>query len=343
MNIKNVNNSLSQNHNHQTKDSNVGVVIIGRNEGKRLIGCLESLSELIPHVVYVDSASTDNSLTEAKKRGVHVVSLDMTLPFTAARARNTGFDTISSLYPQIEFVQFVDGDCVVNHEWIQTATNFLINNPHVAVACGRRRESNPQSSIYNHMCDLEWNTPLGEAKACGGDALIRTNVFKSVGGFRNSLIAGEEPELCIRIRQAGYSVWRIDAEMTLHDAAMTKFGQWWKRTMRAGYAFAEGAYLHGNAPEYHWVAESKRAWVWGLILPIVIILMLIIKPIIGLILLLVYPLQLLRLTVKSKQKSFDAFIQAIFSILGKFAEAVGQIKFLLNRYFGQQSKIIEYK
>ncbi len=321
----------------------VGVVIIGRNEGNRLIACLDSLASLIPQVVYVDSGSTDNSLIEANNRGAHTVSLDMTQPFTAARARNIGFNQIISLFPDIKFVQFVDGDCIIDAKWVGTAVDFLNIHSTVAVVCGRRRELYPHQSIYNYFCDNEWNTPVGEAKACGGDALMRADVIKLVGGYRNTLIAGEEPELCIRVRQAGYSVWRLDAEMTLHDAAMTKFSQWWKRTMRAGYAFAEGAYLHGSAPEYHWVAESKRAWVWGFVIPFLILLMLIIHPLTGCILLLIYPSQILRLTLKSKQKIKDAFLQSIFMTIGKFAEATGQIKFWCNLYFKQKSEIIEYK
>ncbi|MES2501456.1 MAG: glycosyltransferase [Pseudomonadota bacterium] len=321
----------------------VGIVIIGRNEGSRLVSCLDSLSDFMPRVVYVDSASTDNSVNEAKNRGAHVISLDLKHGFTAARARNAGFDAIVSLFPDLKFVQFVDGDCIVNSKWISTAVGFLNDKPLVAVVCGRRRELYPQQSIYNNLCDHEWNTSLGEAKACGGDALMLADVFKLVGGYNNSLIAGEEPELCIRIRQAGFSVWRLDVEMTLHDAAITKFSQWWKRTTRGGYAFAEGAYLHGAAPEYHWVAESKRAWIWGALIPIAIILALLIYPLVGLVLLLIYPLQILRLTFKSQYAFKDAFIQATFLTLGKFAEVMGQIKFWLNRYFKQQSKIIEYK
>ena len=327
----------------QTIQSAVGIVIIGRNEGSRLMRCLDSLSDFAPQIVYVDSASTDHSIVEAKSRGAHVISLDMSQAFTAARARNTGFDAITTLFPEIKFVQFVDGDCIVNDQWINTAVDYLDSHPKVAVVCGRRRELFPQRSIYNHMCDLEWNTPIGEAKACGGDALMRAEVIKLVGGYNNHLIAGEEPELCIRIRKADYRIWRLDAEMTLHDAAITKFSQWWKRTMRAGYAYAEGAYLHGAAPEYHWVAESKRAWIWGLLIPFSAIILLIISPVLGLLLMLIYPLQILRLTIKSKQKFKDALIQAIFLIIGKFAEALGQVKFWCNRYFGQQSKIIEYK
>ena len=327
----------------QTIQSAVGIVIIGRNEGSRLARCLDSLSDFAPQIVYVDSASTDHSIVEAKNRGAHVISLDMSQAFTAARARNTGFDAITTLFPEIKFVQFVDGDCIVNAQWINAAVDYLDSHPKVAVVCGRRRELFPQRSIYNHMCDLEWNTPIGEAKACGGDALMRAEVIKLVGGYNNHLIAGEEPELCIRIRKADYRIWRLDAEMTLHDAAITKFSQWWKRTMRAGYAYAEGAYLHGAAPEYHWVAESKRAWIWGLLIPFSAIILLIISPVLGLLLMLIYPLQILRLTIKSKQKFKDAFIQAIFLTAGKFAEAAGQIKFWYNKYFNQQSKIIEYK
>lgn len=321
----------------------VGVVVIGRNEGDRLIACLDSLASFIPQVVYVDSGSTDNSLIEAISRGAHAVSLDMTQAFTAARARNAGFDELIKLFPSVEFVQFVDGDCVVNPKWISTAYDFLGSNAKVAVVCGRRRELYPQKSIYNNLCDHEWNTPIGEAKACGGDALMRVKVFKFVGGYKASLIAGEEPELCIRIRQAGYIVWRIDAEMTLHDAGMTKFSQWWKRAVRAGYAFAEGSYLHGSAPEYHWLAESKRAWFWGGVIPFVILFMLIIHPLAGCILLLIYPLQIIRLTFKSKQEIKGAFIQSIFMTIGKFAESTGQIKFWFNLYFNQKSEIIEYK
>lgn len=319
----------------------VGVVIIGRNEGNRLVACLDSLVSLIPQVVYVDSGSTDNSLIEAINRGAHTVSLDMTKPFTAARARNAGFDELIKLFPSVEFVQFVDGDCVANPKWILTAYDFLISNAKVAVVCGRRRELYPQKSIYNDLCDHEWNTPIGEAKACGGDAMMRVNVFKFVGGYRASLIAGEEPELCIRIRQAGYTVWRIDAEMTLHDAGMTKLIQWWKRAVRTGYAFAEGAYLHGAAPEFHWVIESRRVLFWGALLPITILTLVLFNWKSGLILLLIYPIQICRLAISVKHSK--NWIIAVHLVSSKFPEMLGQIKFYRTLFFGKQSKLIEYK
>lgn len=228
----------------------VGAVIIGRNEGARLLACLDSFPDWVRPLVYVDSGSTDGSVAAARAAGAEVMALDMSQPFTAARARNAGFARMRELGTP-DFVQFVDGDCRIQPGWIEAAEAFLASRPEVAVVCGRRREIRPDASVWNRLCDAEWDTPVGEARACGGDALMRVDAVAGVGGYDPSLIAGEEPELCVRLRQAGWKVWRIDREMTLHDAAMTRVGQWWKRTRRGGHAFAEGAAMHGAPPERH--------------------------------------------------------------------------------------------
>ncbi|MGH8465181.1 MAG: glycosyltransferase, partial [Pseudomonas sp.] len=272
-----------------------GVVVIGRNEGQRLERCLASVAGAADAVVYVDSGSTDGSVQLARDRGVQVLALDMTRPFTAARARNEGFACLQRVLPDVHYVQFVDGDCEVVDGWLATAQAFLAAHPEVAVVCGRRRERFPQRSVYNLLCDLEWDTPVGEAKACGGDALMRADAFAAVSGFRPDLIAGEEPELCVRLRAAGWKVWRLAEEMTLHDAAITRFSQWWQRSLRAGYAFAEGAALHGAAPEHHWQRESRRAWTWGLGIPLAIVLASTLLGSWALLLVLIYPLQAVRL------------------------------------------------
>lgn len=321
----------------------IGFVVIGRNEGERLLDCFNSIANYLPSIVYVDSASTDSSVNEALARKIHVVELDMTVKFTAARARNAGFEKLIALYPDVQYVHFVDGDCIVNQDWIMNALNFLEMHPQVAVVCGRRKERFPSNSIYNQLCDIEWNTPVGKAKACGGDAIMRVNVVKQVNGFNDTLIAGEEPELCIRIRQLGYDVWRLDHVMTLHDAAIFRFNQWWKRTIRAGYAYAEGSHLHGAAPEYHWVKESRRAWIWGVFVPLAWLLLFLLAPIWSWLVLLLIIVQFLRLTWQHKGLGSFAPKFAIFLILGKFAEAIGQFKYLWHRFFNVKSTLIEYK
>ncbi len=322
----------------------IGVVVIGRNEGERLIRCLNSLIGRVDTIVYVDSGSTDSSIKDAAGLGVKVLSLDLDIPFTAARARNEGFSQLIKMSPHLKYVQFVDGDCEVVSGWTDKAAMFLDRNQSVAVVCGRRRERYPESSIYNFMCDIEWNTPIGEAKACGGDALMRADAFQAVSGYRGQLIAGEEPELCLRLRGQGWQIWRMDEEMTLHDAALMKFRQWWRRTMRGGYAFAEGAYLHGSSPERHWVKEARRALVWGFMIPFAGLMLAWVSWIFGLMVLMVYPLQVFRLALQNiRQESARPFTMAFYLVLGKFPEMLGQMKFQYQRLIGNPGKLIEYK
>jgi GT2 family glycosyltransferase len=313
----------------------IGAVIIGRNEGARLVACLASFPTSVRPLVYVDSGSTDGSVAAARAAGAEVVALDMSQPFTAARARNAGFARLRELGAP-EFVQFVDGDCRMQSGWLEAAEAFLTARPAVAVVCGRRRETHPEVSVWNRLCDAEWDTPVGRAKACGGDALMRVAAVSEVGGYDPGLIAGEEPELCVRLRQAGWEVWRIDQEMTLHDAAMTRVGQWWKRSRRSGHAFAEGAAMHGAPPEHHWVAETRRAVIWGAVLPLVTLLGLALTPW-ALLLLLAYPLQILRLSRRLGRE------RATFLVLGKFAEAQGVLEYHLNRLRKRRAGLIEYK
>lgn len=243
----------------------------------------------------------------------------------------------------MRYVQFVDGDCEVVGTWLPQAQAFLDARPDVAVVCGRRRERFPQRSIYNFLCDREWDTPVGEAKACGGDALMRADAFAAASGYRADLIAGEEPELCVRLRASGWKVWRLGEEMTLHDAAMTRFKQWWQRSMRGGYAFAEGAFLHGAAPEQHWLRESRRAWFWGLGIPLAAVVASLILGWFGLLLLLIYPVQVTRLARRGDGSPRENWLLAFFLVLGKFPEMVGQVKFLLSRIVGGKTALIEYK
>jgi GT2 family glycosyltransferase len=234
-------------------------------------------------------------------------------------------------------VQFIDGDCERQPDWIATALSFLEAHPDVAVVYGRRRERFPERSRWNRLIDQEWDSPLGRSRACGGDSLMRTAPLIALGGFNEHLIAGEEPELCYRLRQAGWEIHRIDAEMTLHDADMTRFAQWWKRTKRAGHTYAEGAAIYGRGPERYNVARERRALLWGAVLPVVTLVGALVTPW-ALLLLLLWPLQMLRLRTKG-----DGWERAAFLTLAKVAEAQGVIGYHLARLRGRKVGLIEYK
>lgn len=326
-----------------TAGPGLAIVVIGRNEGQRLLRCLASVEASAGVVVYVDSGSDDGSVAAAAACGADVVALDLSQPFTAARARNVGWRRALELRPALQAVQFVDGDCEVAAGWLERALAELGAQPHVAAVCGQRRERHPERSAYNRLCDLEWRKPAGPAKSCGGDAMMRITALQGAGGYRDDLIAGEEPELCVRLRRAGWRIHALADTMTWHDAAMTRFGQWWKRTRRSGYAFAQGAFLHGAPPERHNVRESRRAWVWGLALPLAIAGAALVFGPAALWGLLVYPLQVLRLFARGHGSVRDRALQAMFHTLGRFPEAMGQLQFMRDRLLDRQSRLVEYK
>lgn len=323
----------------------IGAVVIGRNEGQRLVRCLESLLNSVDYVVYVDSGSSDKSVQEAERRGVECLSLDMNLPFTAARARNEGANYLLHKFPDLNAIQFIDGDCEVQPDWISKAQDFLEAKTEYAVVCGRRRERFPEQSIYNQLCDIEWNTPVGDAMACGGDALIRVSAFIQADGYKNCLIAGEEPEMCFRLRAQGWKIYRLDEEMTLHDAAITKVCQWWSRAKRAGYAYATLCYLHGYFEERFKVKEVFSIIIWACLIPVMVILLSLID-IRFIVLLILYLLQIIRVSTNYVGMQGNIKISPVYAlsvVIAKFPQFLGIVKFVFDKVRGFDGKLIEYK
>lgn len=309
--------------------SRLGIVAIGRNEGERLRRCLRSLSAAGARVVYVDSGSTDGSVELARASGALVVELDRATGFTAAKARNAGFEALLRGHPDLDYVQFVDGDCELDAGWLPAAVSALDGDPAIAVACGRRRELFPERSLYNELCDIEWDTPAGDVLACGGDALVRVSAFRAVQGFSPGLIAGEEPELCVRLRRLGFRIRRLPAEMTRHDAAMASFGQWWKRCVRAGFAFAQGAALHGASPERHWVGELRSIWLWGAALPAAALALAAAAWPWGALLLAAYPALAVRIWLRHRRRlgGRRAALFAVACVVAKVPQFAGAVRF----------------
>lgn len=314
------------------------------------MGCLDSLrsqTTQINSIVYIDSGSTDGSCEAVRAQGIAVVELDASQPFTAARARNTGLAWIHQISPDCKYVQFIDGDCELEPSWLQQARTFMETHPGVAVVCGQRREHYPEATPYNRLADMEWNTPVGEATACGGDALMRIKAVEAVEGYNPALICGEEPELCIRLRRHGWKIYRLDADMTRHDAAMDTWTQWWQRSVRGGWAIAEGYAMYGQAPEQYMAREYFSGWVWGLGLPLVAVGLIPATAGWSLCLLAAYPLLASRIyRYRHRQRgdsAGDAALYAGFCTLSKLPQVVGQIRYWLTRWRGQRATLIEYK
>lgn len=332
-----------------TAAGDVAAVAIGRNEGERLKRCLRSLRGQAASLIFVDSGSTDGSAEFARSMGVEVVELDMSKPFSMARARNAGAARALELRPALQFLQFVDGDCEVQPDWIPTARAFLEEHPEVVAVCGRRRERFPEASIYNAMCDIEWNTPVGGAKSTGGDVLMRAGAFVSAGGFNEALIAGEEPELCFRLRQAGGNIHRIDHEMTLHDANIHRFGMWWKRNVRGGYGAADVvSRLKGNTETknipFH--ALVKSAPIWSIGWATLTLFLCMIHPgflLFGISIWFVQAYRITQTVIKRAPCFKHAMAYGLFTLIGKWPQVVGIIKYICDVRQNKVITLIEYK
>ena len=340
----------------------IGIVVIGRNEGSRLVRCLKSIFDQAGSaaVVYVDSGSTDGSCQTAVSMGSEVVSLDTSIPFSAARARNAGLERLIGGRPLVQFVQFVDGDCEIQPSWLETAERCLLEHPDVVAVCGRRRERHPQVSLYNRFCDLEWNTPVGETTACGGDAMMRIKAVCDVGAYNPSVVAGEEPELCQRMRKAGGRILRIDAEMTIHDAAMTRFGQWWRRQIRSGYGALDVVSRFG-VDDFRNEVRSARIWgpAWGLCVILAAVGGWTALTLAGiphapmgaclavLLALGLWGVQVLRMTLYFVRRrgcpGADAVLFAGLTMIGKWAQVWGQCRYIWDRRSGRLAAMIDYK
>jgi glycosyltransferase involved in cell wall biosynthesis len=325
-----------------------GIVIIGRNEGERLRSCFESMSNVACTKIYVDSGSTDHSLAIAKDYEIETIELNSTRPFSAARARNEGFERLHQLNPNIAFVQYIDGDCTVLPGWLETAAEALLAHPERAAVIGHLVERNVEASSYNRLCALEWRSSPGDINnygALGGISMMRTDVFRKLGGFNPDVIAGEDSELGVRMGLAGYKVTKLDQAMATHDANITRFSQWWKRAVRGGHAIGQRSFLNGNTTRKDCIRERNSTLFWGIGVPATILIGWIPTQgfslfLIGVYFLLAY--RVLRFRLQQGDSFDDAWFYAKYLLLAKFANAIGLIRFYLNK-LSERYEIIEYK
>jgi glycosyltransferase involved in cell wall biosynthesis len=330
----------------------LGLVVIGRNEGERLVRCLASVRSTAKRV-YVDSGSTDGSVERAECEGVSVVRLEIPPNFTAARARNAGLLRLLEESPGLKFVQMVDGDCEIHQNWIPAGLAALRAEPDLAAVYGRLRERFPERSVYNAVCDDEWNVPIGEAPIVGGVALFRISALRQVGFYDSAMIAGEEPDLAMRMRKCGWKLRRIDSEMGYHDVDITRFAQWWKRTRRTGHAYAELAHRHPDARNPNWPRTIRSIMAWGGVMPVFLVGAVTMALFDGTrgwlftgLVLMIWPLRILQIALRKLRAGMSvklAGASGALLMIGKIPQLIGFAEFHQNRILGRASQLIEHK
>jgi len=323
----------------------LGVVVIGRNEAPRLRPCLESVRETMPALVYVDSGSCDGSPAIADDLGVPVIRLD-TEPFSAARGRQAGLDWLRHEFPGLEFVQFVDGDCVLQAGWVKQAIGFLDAHLPVGAVVGRLREARSAKSVWVRLVESDWDLPVGETDAIGGIAMVRTAALWQVDGWRTELVAGEELDLAARLRKRGWRLERLPYEMAIHDVAIVRLGEFWRRSVRTGQAYAQVALDHGWRGCPRWMRRTVGSIAYGAVLPLACIAGAVLYWPCAVVVAAVYVVLGTRIAgwrVRQGDSIAFAIFYAVVAIACKVASALGAIGHLLRRATGRPSRLIEYK
>lgn len=334
--------------------SRIGVVVIGRNEGERLQRCIRSVQGAAEWIVYVDSGSDDGSQSWAREQGIDVIELDTSIPFTMARARNAGWRRLAEGGRELQFVQFVDGDCEVLPGWIEIAAETLRRRPEAGAVGGIRRERFPEATIYNRLTDLEWIRLPGDDVFFLGDVMIRLEALRRTGGFNEGMIAGEEAELGLRIRELGLRLVQLGDPMTLHDMGMTRFRQWWRRATRTGHAYAESAWSTAGSGHRHHVRDCVRSIAWAIGWPSLLASAIVAAVALGTwwwlapIAVLALPLANIARTAARRHRSFStpwrhAWLYAVFCLLSKPAHLRGMATFAWSHVRGRRAGLIEYR
>jgi hypothetical protein len=247
-------------------------------------------------------------------------------------------------------VLFLDGDTILHPAFVSQSLEQF-RNPEVAIVWGHRREIATGDSFFNRVLDLDWISPAGITDYCGGDALIRRDVLEQTHGYNEMLIAGEEPEMCRRIRGLGYKILHVDLPMTGPDLAMKSWKQYWRRATRTGYAYAEVSERFRSSDMPFWDKEAHDNRVRAIILMALplggILLSAVLKSwwpliaVLGLLTLLV-----LRTAAKAGWKSQDSVTRILYGMHSHMQQIPilwGQLQYAQDRRSGQKRGLIEYK
>jgi glycosyltransferase involved in cell wall biosynthesis len=328
------------------KRPKLSIVVIGRNEGDRLASCLQSVTITNEDVelIYVDSASSDGSAQLAANFGAQVIILQGGTQ-TAARARNAGWQRATA-----PLILFLDGDTILNQDFPSAALKVLESEAAIAAVWGHRRELHPEHSLFNRVLDLDWIYAAGDTDYCGGDVLMRRSALAEVEGYDSGLIAGEEPELCRRLRARGYRIVHIDFPMSGHDLNMMCLSQYWRRAVRAGHAYAEISGRYRGTADPMWLKESRRNlrtggfWIAWLLIALAFSAFKSwwVVPWLALL-----PLLSARSAWKARSKGRGQIllllVYGFHSHLQQIPILVGQLRYFRSRRSGERPKQIEYK
>lgn len=204
----------------------ISYIVIGRNEGWKLKLCFESINKSIiensyiqSEVIYVDSASTDNSI-EIANSFEFVKTYTLTADYNAPIARNVGASVATG-----SILYFIDGDMEIEPAFLKNVINYNGNLCYGFVGgyyIGKYYDKN-----WNYLYERQFppakkfKTDYFEAFT-GGLFIISKNHWDSVKGMKPYLTGGADPDLAVRLAKKGvFKLW-INKPMAIHHTIENK-------------------------------------------------------------------------------------------------------------------------
>lgn len=324
--------------------SKLGIVIIGRNEGERLRICIASAKRECERVVYVDSNSTDGSTDVAAAMGTDVIVLSPP-GLSAARGRQAGVAGLLACQPDVEFIQFVDGDCEIEVEWLNHALSAMAEDVRLAAVSGIRSEAHARHNRWSRFVGIEWPRVAGDVLYPGGDSLCRVSALQSVGGWSEDLIAGEDPDLGFRLVEAGWRVRRMAVAMTVHDVRIVRIGQYWRRAVRSGFAYAAAGWRNRRGVGRGYFTRGLKFTLQAAILLVTIIFSMLFWQftIAATAIAAWISWRSFRFASRSGLHGADPILYAALAIPVRFAQGLGFVRAMCAMMLGGQARIIEYQ
>ncbi|MDB4634321.1 glycosyltransferase [Rubripirellula sp.] len=204
--------------NHNNEKPEVTAVIIGRNEEEYIAMAIKSVLKVGTRlggveVIFVDSASTDQSIEVAAEFPIRILQLKPDWPLCVAAGRYTGVR-----HAKGKHILFLDGDSEVGEQWLVEATEFLNANPLYGGVAGVLNERYVDESGEciggkENVRDQDLTVYKTEKKSLGGIALFRSEAIDQVGSVNPHLPTAEDHELCLRLRVRGFKLATIPGVM----------------------------------------------------------------------------------------------------------------------------------
>jgi glycosyltransferase involved in cell wall biosynthesis len=240
-------------------DVTIGIKALNeeRHIAQAIEAALAGLDGLSGEVILADSCSTDRTTEIAARYPIRVVQLA-----NPAERRCGAGAQLAFQHARGDYFYMLDGDMVLDRDFISAAKAFLDAHPEVAAVGGRVREmnlDNAEFQIRAKALESDPNRRPGIVEWLDGGGLYRTRALREVGWFADRNLHGcEELELGARLRARGWKAARIDRDAVDHYGHQEESYTLLFRRFRSGYAGSAGEALRAALRRPHLGTVLRR-------------------------------------------------------------------------------------